>query len=86
MTDPLKWVSSVATGKDRTRHYRDCSHFVDEIDPREATPAEMDELRRCKDCLDKSPSVRTDEFTCTSCGVVKRLTQRVEDGLCSDCA
>ena len=86
MSNELRWVSSVSDGTERKRHYRDCLHFVPGIEPREATPTEMAELVECETCLGGAPTVRTDEFTCTSCGLVKRMSQRVEDGLCRDCA
>lgn len=85
MSNELRWVSSVSDGSDRTRHYRNCSHFVPGIEPREATPTEMVELKPCEDCLASAPTVRTDEFTCKSCGLVRRLSQRADNGLCSDC-
>ncbi|HET8929761.1 MAG TPA: hypothetical protein VFN21_03785 [Acidimicrobiales bacterium] len=82
MSNELRWVSSLT---ERKLHYRDCTHFVDGIEPREATPTEMAELEPCETCLGSAPTVRTDEFTCTSCGLVKRLSQRAGDGLCTDC-
>jgi len=76
-------------------HYRDCSHFVHALPPREATDEELRTMSPCTTCLGQPDPGRSEsggsvvllkpQFRCPGCQLTKDLAQQMPGGFCVDC-